>query len=74
MFESDFVQFTLTPILAIIGAVFGLIGTGIGVFTPRQVPAHGESKADGMQDLVCAIVVDVLRVVNPECKGLYPLG
>jgi len=33
MFESDFVQFTMTPILAIIGAVFGLIGTGIGVFT-----------------------------------------
>jgi hypothetical protein len=33
MFESDFVQFTLTPVLAIIGAVFGLIGTGIGVFS-----------------------------------------
>lgn len=31
MFESDYIQTTLTPILAIIGAVFGLLGTGIGV-------------------------------------------
>lgn len=31
MFEGPFVQFTLTPILAIVGAVFDLVGTGLGV-------------------------------------------
>ncbi len=35
MFESDFVQLTLTPILAVIGAVFGLIGTVMGVLNYR---------------------------------------
>lgn len=32
LFQTDFVKDTLTPILAIIGAVFGLIGTGIGLW------------------------------------------
>ena len=32
MFDAHFIQETLTPFLAIIGAVFGLIGTGIGLF------------------------------------------
>lgn len=35
--------------------------------------ASRESKADGIQDLVMAIMVDVIREVNPECKGLYPM-
>ena len=32
MFEQEFINFTLTPILAIVGAVFGLIGTFVGLF------------------------------------------
>lgn len=35
MFENEFVQFTLTPILAIVGAVFGSIGTVLGVLNYR---------------------------------------
>lgn len=31
MFDDDFIKTTLTPILAIVGAIFGLIGTGLGV-------------------------------------------
>jgi hypothetical protein len=38
-----------------------------------NVAGTRESKADGIQDLVMAIMVDVLIAVNPECKGLYPL-
>jgi hypothetical protein len=38
-----------------------------------NVAGSRESKADGIQDLVTAIMVDVLRAVNPECRGLYPL-
>lgn len=38
-----------------------------------NVAGSRESKADGIQELVCAIMVDVLRAVNPECKELYPL-
>ncbi len=32
MFDSAFVEGMLTPILAIVGVVFGLIGTGIGLY------------------------------------------
>ena len=32
MFQSDFVQTTLTPILAMVGALFGVIGTAIGIW------------------------------------------
>lgn len=32
MFDSEFIRGTLTPILAIAGTVFGLIGTVIGIF------------------------------------------
>ena len=39
-----------------------------------NVAGTRESKADGIQDLVCAIMVDVLREVNPGCKDVYPLG
>ena len=39
-----------------------------------NVAGSRESKADGIQDLVAAIMIDVLREVNPECKGLYPLA
>lgn len=35
MFESDFIQKTLTPTLAIIGALFGLIGTLLGILNYR---------------------------------------
>jgi hypothetical protein len=38
-----------------------------------NVAGSRESKADGIQDLVTAIIVDVLIQVNPECKGFYPL-
>ena len=44
---------------------------------PREcilnVAGSRESKADGIQELVAAIIVDVLRAVNPECADLYPL-
>jgi hypothetical protein len=39
-----------------------------------NVAGSRESNADGIQDLVMRIMVDVLRTVNPELKGLYPLG
>jgi len=39
-----------------------------------DVAGSRESKADGLQDLVAAIMVDVLREVNPECARFYPLG
>ena len=39
-----------------------------------NVAGSRESKADGIEDLVMAVIVDVLRQVNPECKGLYPVG
>src|SRR5947199_6267338 len=32
MFDELFVKNTLTPTLAIVGTVFGLLGTGIGIF------------------------------------------
>src|SRR5437016_5579540 len=35
MFEDPFVKNTLTPFLAIIGAVFGLVGTCLGVLNYR---------------------------------------
>jgi hypothetical protein len=38
-----------------------------------NVAGSRESKADGIQELVAAIMVDVLRVLNPECQSLYPL-
>ena len=34
-----------------------------------NIAGSRESKADGIQDLVEAIIVDVIREVNPECKG-----
>ena len=39
-----------------------------------NVAGSRESKADGIGELVMAIMVDVLRAVNPECKGLYPVA
>jgi len=36
-----------------------------------NVAGNRESGADGIQNLVMAIMVDVLRTVNPECRGLY---
>ena len=39
-----------------------------------NVAGSRESKADGIQELVEAIMIDVLRQVNPECKGVYPLA
>jgi hypothetical protein len=39
-----------------------------------NVAGSRESKADGIQDLVTAIMVDVLRELNPECRKFYPLG
>jgi len=39
-----------------------------------NVAGSRESKADGIQDLVEAIVVDVLREMNVECRSLYPQG
>jgi len=38
-----------------------------------NVAGSRESKADGIQELVAAIMVDVLRAVNPECVRFYPL-
>jgi hypothetical protein len=38
-----------------------------------NVAGSRESKADGIQELVAAIMVDVLRDLNPECQSLYPL-
>lgn len=38
-----------------------------------NVAGSRESKADGIQQLVAAIMVDVLRVVNPACRHFYPL-
>lgn len=35
MFDEGFLKTTLTPILAIIGAVFGLIGTALGILNYR---------------------------------------
>ena len=35
MFDELFIQETLTPILAIVGAVFGLVGTALGVLNYR---------------------------------------
>ncbi len=39
-----------------------------------NVAGSRESKADGIEDLVMAVMVDVLRQVNEGCKGLYPVG
>ena len=39
-----------------------------------NVAGSRESKADGIQDLVMAIMVDVLREVNPECERIYPVA
>jgi hypothetical protein len=38
------------------------------------VAGSRESKADGLQDLVAAIMADVLREANPACDHFYPLG
>jgi hypothetical protein len=38
-----------------------------------NVAGSRESKAEGIQDLVTAIMVDVLGEVNPECRKFYPL-
>jgi hypothetical protein len=38
-----------------------------------NVAGTRESNADGMESLVTTIMVDVLRTVNPECRGLYPV-
>jgi hypothetical protein len=39
-----------------------------------NVAVSRDSNADGIQGIVTVIMVDVLRAVNPECKGIYPLG
>lgn len=39
-----------------------------------NVAGNRESKADGIQDLVMAIIADVLMEMNLECRSLYPLG
>jgi hypothetical protein len=39
-----------------------------------NVAGNRESTADGMQDLVLAVIVDVLREVNPECRNFYPVA
>jgi len=39
-----------------------------------NVAGSRESKAEGIQDLVQAIMVDVLRETNPECRKFYPLS
>ena len=39
-----------------------------------NIAGNRESKAYGIQDLVMAIMIDVLINVNPECKSYYPLG
>ena len=38
-----------------------------------HVSGSPESQAEGIQELVCAIMVDVLRELNPECRRYYPL-
>ena len=39
-----------------------------------NVAGNRESKADGIQDPVEEIMIDVLREVNPECGGHYGLA
>lgn len=39
-----------------------------------NIAGSRESKADGIQLLVTAIMVDVLRTVNPECHHFYPMA
>ena len=39
-----------------------------------NVAGSRESKADGIQLLVAAIMVDVLRQVNPDCHRFFPLA
>jgi hypothetical protein len=39
-----------------------------------NVAGNRESKADGIEHATARLVVDVLRKVNPECAGMYPLG
>lgn len=39
-----------------------------------NVAGSRESKADGIHDLVQAIMVDVLMAVNEDCQRFYPLG
>jgi hypothetical protein len=37
-----------------------------------NVAGNRESRADGIQDVTEAIIIDVIRAVNPDCK-VYPL-
>ena len=39
-----------------------------------NVAGSRESKADGIQDLVEAVMIDVLCRLNPGCKEFYPLA
>jgi hypothetical protein len=39
-----------------------------------NVAGTRESKAPALQHNTAKLVVDVLREVNPECRGLYPLS
>jgi hypothetical protein len=39
-----------------------------------NVAGSRESKAPALQHNTAKLVVDVLREVNPECRGLYPLS
>lgn len=39
-----------------------------------NIAGSRESKAPDIELLVMQVMVDVLRVVNPECGKLYPLG
>ena len=39
-----------------------------------NVAGSRESKADGIEDLVHAVMVDVLIAGNPECRKFYPVA
>lgn len=39
-----------------------------------NVAGSRESKADGIQELVKQIMVDVILKVNPECRRIYPIA
>ncbi|MCK5675924.1 MAG: hypothetical protein KAH99_02805 [Verrucomicrobia bacterium] len=52
---------------------------GTYVATPPEscvlhVAGNRESKAPDIELLVQQIMIDVLRTVNPECEGFYPLA
>jgi hypothetical protein len=38
-----------------------------------NVAGSRESKASALELLVMQVMINVLRDVNPECRGMYPL-